>query len=383
MDRKECVLLVLLDLSAAFDTVNHEVLLDRLHTRLGVSGVALEWLRSYLQDRTQSVHIDGQASPPHDLKYGVPQGSVLGPVLFTVYLSPLGDILRRHGIKFHLYADDSQLYLSFPPPSSATAVAQMERCIAEVRAWLARNFLQLNDGKTELLMVGSSAQLTKAQISGVTIGDISALVVPSARNLGAVLDSACSLLAHVRAVCQSARFHLRKVGRIRKYLDTPTARLVVHAMVTSRLDNVNALLHGLPANSITTLQRIQNSAARMVTRAGRYDSITPILQLLHWLPIHYRCRFKILTLTFKALHGQAPSYLRDMLTIYKPRRCLRSAEQFQLVVPRTRTNWGNRAFSVAAPALWNSLPLAIRQCPSLNSFQQQLKTYLFSLAFNV
>lgn len=383
MDKKECILLALLDLSAAFDTVSHDVLLDRLRTHLGVSDVALDWFRSYLEGRTQSVHISGASSPPHDLHFGVPQGSVLGPVLFSIYLAPLANIMRRHGIMFHLYADDSQLYLSFSPPSSAAALARMERCIAEVRIWLARNFLQLNDGKTEILVIGSPFQLPHAQITHLTIGGMAVPVTQSARNLGTLLDSNCTLHSQVTAVCKSAWFHLRSIGRIRKFLDFEATKLVVHALVTSRLDSLNALLYGLPSYDIARVQRVQNAAARVVSRTRKHDHITMVLKSLHWLPVQYRITFKILTLTYKALHGEAPVYISDLLTAYQPGRNLRSAQQYLLVVPRTRTNWGSRAFSVAAPTLWNSLPLLIRQAPTLGSFQRQIKTHLFSLAYNL
>ncbi len=382
MDRKGCVLLVLLDMSAAFDTVDHEVLLARLHSRMGVSGVALSWFKSYLQGRTQCVTIQGSASPSHEVKFGVPQGSVLGPVLFSAYTSPLGDIMRRHNIDFHFYADDGQLYLEFRPVTAPAAVSKMEACIADVRCWLTCNFLQLNDSKTEFLLIGSKTQLAQTPINDITIGTTVVPVAASARNLGAVLDSSCSLQTHVKSVCRSAHYHLRNIGRIRKYLDTDTAKLVVHALVTSRLDQLNALLYGVPTHK---LQRAQNTAARIITRTHKYDHITPVLRSLHWLPVRYRSQFKILCLAFKALNNLAPSYIRDMLSPYTPSRALRSSDPqlMQLVVPRTRTKLGDRAFSVAAPTMWNALPLSLRQAPTLATFQNRLKTHLFKLAFNV
>ena len=136
-DNKKCALLVLLDMSAAFDTVDHSILLSRVDTRLGNTGTALSWFRSYLTNRKQSVLIRRVSSSCQRLDFGVPQGSVLGPILFCDYTLPLGDIMRRHDIEFHLYADDSQLLLTFNPESSQSALAAMERCIAEVRLWMA------------------------------------------------------------------------------------------------------------------------------------------------------------------------------------------------------------------------------------------------------
>ena len=180
-------------------------------------------------------------------------------------------------------------------------------------------------------------------------------------------------------MCHTASYYLRNIGRIRRYLDPETYRLVVHVLLTSRMDNLNSILHGAPAHTVIAVQRVQNSAARLVAGARSYDSITSILWSLHWLPTAYRCHFKIFILTFKALHGQAPAYVVDMLTPYTPQRSLRSGDQGQLVVPRTRTKWGDRAVPVAAPIFWNSLPLVFRQSPSLESVKSLLETHLFIL----
>ena len=152
-----CVLLIMLDLSAAFDTVDHTVLLSRLSTRFGVKGVALSWIESYLTDRSQCVSINGVTSAKRKLTCGVPQGSVLGPLLFSAYTSPLGDIVRKYGLSYHIYADDKQLYIAFKPLKEimAKSVEVSENCVSEVRAWFSHNFLQLNDDKTIIMLFGS------------------------------------------------------------------------------------------------------------------------------------------------------------------------------------------------------------------------------------
>lgn len=183
------------------------------------------------------------------------------------------------------------------------------------------------------------------------------------------------------AVCQSANYHLRNIGKVRKYLDKGATQIAIHALVTSRLDNLNSLLYGLPACQLDKLQRVQNNAARIVTRAPMRDHITPVLHTLHWLPIKHRVQFKVLTLAYKAMHGEGPSYVKDMLELYSPGRALRSGHQLLLRVPKSRTRAGDRAFSVAAPTLWNRLPLTLRQAPSSEAFKKHLKTYLFSVAF--
>ena len=183
---------------------------------------------------------------------------------------------------------------------------------------------------------------------------------------------------HVTNICKNTNFHLCHIGRIRKYLTRSSAKAIVHALITSRLDNNNSLLYGLLDCEIKRLQRVQNNAARIVTRSKRREHITPVLRSLHWLPISSRIVFKILLLTFKAINGHAPSYLTDLLVPYHPARQLRSSNSGSLTVPKTKlVTYGDRSFSKGASILWNSLPQSIRASPTVSTFKSHLKTHLF------
>ena len=152
--------LILSDLSVAFDTIDHDILLRRLKSRFAVTGVTLKWLRSYLTDRTQAVEIGvflsgGSRSAFVPWKSGIPQDTVLGPILFTIYTVPIGNICRRHQVEFHLYAEDTQIYLSFRPSipnSKHDCTTWMEKCIDEISTWMTQNLLKLNSDKTEFIM---------------------------------------------------------------------------------------------------------------------------------------------------------------------------------------------------------------------------------------
>ena len=158
---------------------------------------------------------------------------------------------------------------------------------------------------------------------------------------------------------------------------------MIHAFVSSKLDHCNSLLYGLPAYQLAKLQVLQNTAARVVSLTRKYDHITPVLESLHWLPVKFRIVFKVLLLVYKALNGMAPPYLSDMLRYRSYSRSLKSASQKRLVVHRTSMKtYGDRAFSIAGPKLWNQLPLSIRELSSVDSFKKSLKTYLFRLAYS-
>ncbi len=171
IDQKHGVFLVLLDLFAAFDTIDHDILLSRLSC-FGVKDGALEWIRSYLTERKQTVNINGGLSSSIPLLYGVPQGSVLGPQFFTIYSSPIANIARKHGLQVHMYADDTQLYLPFKLNNVSDenkCRLQIESCINDIKSWMTVNKLKLNDDKTELIIVTSKFHQSKHTINSIQI----------------------------------------------------------------------------------------------------------------------------------------------------------------------------------------------------------------------
>ena len=373
------VILVLLDLSSAFDTIDHAILLNRLQTKFGVSGSALNWFSSYLQGRTQRICIDNEFSEPRDIPYGVPKGSVLGPILFTLYCAPLEDIMQKYSLQFMMYADDTQLYITCR--NAEMSKSAIEACIDEIREWMVSNKLVLNDSKTDVIHLYSKFSKHK-QLSCLRVGDDEIVSSHSVKNLGVYFD--CFALSHkqVLHVCKSASYALTRIARIRNILDRATTERLIHAFITTRLDYCNSLYIHLPDYLINRLQRIQNSAARLVTLSRKCVHITPVLQNLHWLPVSQRIVFKVLLFTYKILHDEAPSYLSDLINVHEPLRTTRSSSTIKLFEPSYKQeHYGERAFSVAAPKLWNELPEILRQAPNLSLFKSQLKTHLFRKAY--
>ena len=380
-DRGNSSLLVLLDLSAAFDTIDHSILLDRLENLVGVTGIALSWFRSYLSDRYQFVNINGQSSTHTKVKFGVPQGSVLGPILFTLYMLPLGTIIRNHNINFHCYADDTQLYIS-ARPDDPLHLNKIEDCVRDIRDWMSSNFLLLNSDKTEVLLLGPKSVRNK--LSALPLNLNSFLVTPgtSVKSLGVTIDPDLAFDEHINNITRIAFLHLRNIAKLRNALSLQDAEKLVHAFITSRLDYCNALLSGCSCKSLNKLQLVQNAAARVLTRTRKFDHISPVLSNLHWLPVKFRIEYKILLLTYKALNGLAPTYLTELISYYKPSRDLRSQSAGSLLVPRiNKVTSGSRAFSYKAPQLWNNLPVSVRDSDTASIFKSRLKTYLFSQAF--
>ena len=382
ISKGEVTMLVILDLSAAFDTIDHNILVHRLRNRYGVGGTALNWFKSYISERTQAVIVNDIESMTKPIKFGVPQGSKLGPILFNSYIAPISKIAKANGIIDEKYADDQQLILAFKPNNihdETTALKRMEKCIADLRIFLNDNKLSNNCEKTEFMLIGPPKQLKNLSIKSIDINGISIKSADNAKNLGVIFDEHMSFEKHVNNMCKKAYLNIKNISRIRNCLAKEDSKTVVNALVTPHLDYANGLLLGINKNLINKLQTAQNSAARLIERISKYEHITEYRKRLHWLPIPARIEFKILMMAWKAINNQAPKYLTGLVKLRKHTINLRNCNNFSLEIPNCHgTNkFSERSFARSAPLLWNKLPLELRSIEKIEKFKSGLKTYLF------
>lgn len=380
-DNGRVSLVIQLDLSAAFDTVDHSILLRRLNARFGFDDKVLYWFSSYLSDRTQFVHISGTQSHSMQLECGVPQGSVLGPLLYTLYTTPLSDIIESYNLEHQIYADDTQLYISFNVSDISAYIYKIESCLFALQDWFNCNMLKLNPEKTNLFICGPRHLIRSLDLPGINIcGEY----VPSSsviNCLGVTLDPNLDFDSQISQVSRRAFYSLRCIYRIRPFISKDCAKMIVNSLILSRIDYCNSLYGGVTLGRLRKLQRIENCCARYVKRLPRYShDISSEIKDLKWLPVSQKIIFKVCCFVHKCLFGSAPTYLCELIQPAASAgvsRSLRSQGAVLLHQPISKTSHCS-AFSVVAPRVWNGLSENVRNIRDFKLFKLMLFKELFA-----
>ena len=322
---------------ALHTTLQHNRLLQSAENLFGFTGKTQQWLASYLSNRSSYVAVGDQWSSSVSTPTGVPQGSVLGPVLFSIFTAPVGRLVTSLGISYHQYADDTQLCTIRDRglTSSTNCMSYISFCADSVTRWFLENGLLLNPSKTEALAAGTRSQVQAvSQSAELCVAETDIVLTNKLRILGVTLDSHLSFDHHISKIVQSCNYHIRSLKYIRPLIDRSVANAIGCAIVSYRC------------------------------------SATDLLQQLHWLPVNQRIEYKILTIVYSVRHRRQPEYLLDLLTDYVPPRTLRSSYDDLLTVPSNiKTVTASRAFRASAPKLWNKLPFSVKSsCSFIRGF---------------
>ena len=366
---------MLLDLSAAFDTVDQIKLLEILEVEIGIKGTALKWFASFLLNRTQKVKIGDDHSAITNLLYGVAQGSVLGPPLFNIYIRPLRRFLQVTFFTLFGFADDHQLIKSFLPIFQVHALGKdIQLCFDKISDFMCEFFLKLNANKTKILVIMPPSLAHEVRIKGTFVDGTCIRFVHSAKNLGIILDEELSFSKQITKLVKSCYFTIRNLSRIQPFLTLQQLQTFVCACIFSQLDYCNALYFGINENLINKIQSVQNSAVRLLKKkSGQFGVSThAYIRKCHWLRVRERIMFKLCLLMHKGMHHRnSPLWLQNLISFNVSERTLK------LVQLPFKSAYGKRSFTRTGPRLWNLLPAKVKDHSDTTVFNTALKTFLF------
>ena len=380
------VAMVLLDSSSAFDTIDHGLMFTRLQEQFSITNGGLAMIKSYLTNRNFSVIIGEQISNPKELKYGVPQGSILGPMFYLLYTTEIESIVRSHGMQIHVYADDCKVYFSYKPEDKREAEERLGTCITALKTWMSANFLKLNSDKTVVKIFKPERQSSDLTVGTFSLTDIDARIQPSEtiKVLGVMFGKRMNFKEFASRKIQICNLQLRNLWAVRKCLPTETRILLVTNLIISSLDYCNSLLICSPKYVIIMLQKALNKAIRFIFNIRREEHITPYLFKLHILPVSFRIRYKINLIAYKVLQKISPVYLIEKMKIFCPTttahlRPGHGRDHLTFDITLNQVKVGNLISRIISE--WNKLPLNLRKIEEITIFKTHLKTHLFKEAF--
>ena len=371
-DKNIPTVVILLDLSAAFDTVDHKKLLEILENEIGIRGTALNWFKSFITNRTQKVKIGETHSDTIELLYGVAQGSVLGPALFKIYIRSLYRYVAPTDFEIEGFADDHQLYKQFLITVQRKALGEdINNCLQHLAMWMNEYFLKLNQTKTKIMVIAPPSIQKQIVIRGVFVEGICIRFVETAKNLGIMLDNILSFESQVNKVVKASYMFIKKLHQVKGFLLEEQLKQLVCSYVLQRLDYCNSLYYGMNSSLIDKLQRVQHCAARLISK-DRISSSNLDRKMIefHWLKVKHRILYKQLVIVHNCLHLKAPEEIMCMF------RYAESIRTMKLQEKRCFNKYGERAFSHSGPKLWNLLPMNIREEHETEEFKKSLKSFL-------
>ena len=279
MENQLVTAIVILDLSAAFDTVNHILLLDVLDKRFGIAGKARKWYESYILPRKFRVEVGKERSQPRQLDYSVPQGSIQGAFLFVAYVSTLDEIVDNTKLELNGFADDCSVRRMFKPSKlghkeELETIAIMEKSMLDIKSWMGQVRLKMNESKTKFIYFGWPSQLDKCITQHINVNGEQIEKTNITKYLGTHLDIKLDFKEHIKIKCRAAMLNIFRIKASRKNLTRSTCNKLMVTLVLSHLDYTNSLLGKRPSFSINKMQAVQNKAAKITLGKGKYDSTT-------------------------------------------------------------------------------------------------------------
>lgn len=359
----------LLDFTKAFDTVNHSILLRKL-SYYGIADISVKWFESYLANRKQRCSINNTLSTKKNISIGIPQGSILGPLLFILYINDLPNSVKFSNVR--MYADDTSL--TTRGESQKSLISQANYDISGISNWLKANKLSLNATKTEHMFIASDDKLKQISSKAhVYIDGKQIKRVSSSKSLGVVIDERLSWADHVDYMTKKISSGLSGLRRVRDHIPQEIAIAIYKSLITPWFDYCDVVWDNLPKTSAERIQKLQNRAARIITRSGYDVRSKDILENLGWENLKTRRIKHKATVMFKTMNALAPQSLRKLFKTNENTYHLRGREN-NLLLPKPKTNYLKKAFSYEGARAWNSLPYEIKSANNIREFRRELSS---------
>ncbi|CAH2095156.1 unnamed protein product [Euphydryas editha] len=380
MDNKQITILTLLDFSNAFNVVDHEILVSLLRS-FNISPPVMSWFQDYLEGRRQRIKIDESFSSWHEVRAGVPQGGVLSPLLFTIFINSISQNLTS---LYHMYADDLQIYTRSSLDNLSSAVASTNSDLATICQWSKSFGLKVNPSKSQTIVIGSPNIVSRIDWSRISPILYDNVIIPYSsvvKNLGIFFYVNLSWVHHIKELSKKTFAAVRSLRRLQSFLPISTKTMLAQSLLLSVLDYADASYPNITEEQLNKLERLQNVAIRFVFGLRKFDHVSEFRAKLKWLPIRLRRNLHILSLLYCVLFSPtSPTYMKEKFEfIGDHSKVLRSSENLTLRLPMHKTKFFKQSFEVQAILLWNALPLSIRKAESLDIFKRRVKDYYLSL----
>ncbi|KAG7303070.1 hypothetical protein JYU34_013095 [Plutella xylostella] len=379
MENRMITVLVLIDFSNAFNAVDHDLLLAVL-VKSQISPAAVSWFSSYLRGRQQAIRSCSVLSDWSDLSAGVPQGGILSPLLFSIFIDLVSSSLL---CSYHLYADDLQLYCQVKPEDLVSAINQLNGDLNSILDWSNRFGILVNPVKCQAIIVGSSQLISNHDLNSAPLV-FDGCNIPfssTVKDLGVTIDENLSWVPQVNSVSRRIFASLHSLLPLKNFLPFQTKRSLAMSLLLPILDYADVCYLDLTEALLNKLERLQNTCIRFIFGLRKYDHVSGYRAKLKWLPIRDRRNLRILCLLFSILHEpNSPSYLKSMFNFLSDthNRHLRSSHNLLLSLPLHRSGFMLNSFSVTAVRLWNDLPESIRKAPSRPLFKSMVRAHYLS-----
>ena len=360
-----------LDIRKCFDTIDHKILLKKL-LRYGIKDISAQWFTSYLSNRSQYVKCKGDISPKYDVPIGVPQGSVLGPILFSIFVNDISSHVYPCAV--NLYADDTLLYCN--GNNIIEASEKLQQSLNGIAEWYSGNRLALNASKSKCMVIAGKHQLRNNSVLDISVDGTAVEQVTSLKYLGATIDCNLSWNDHISLLCRNLSFKISKLMRVRNIVTKDMMVKMYNSIIQPTIDYAITVWGKTTITNINKIQRLQNLAARVTVNNFDYINTRGIdlVKQLRWMNVSERIVYFEQLLMYKCIHGMAPDYLCNQIVMEIDIRNVNTrSHEMNVYVPFPSNELAKRSFFYSGAKNWNSLPGTIKDICSIDSLKTHLK----------